>query len=607
MKQNKLLPGDPLKDTAVRSILLNLFDEYIPLTCYLVPADNESIWYALSPQPRGLHPIQFELYFNKKKDLFRYNQQCFQKAARARKPFLGQHHGLYDLFIPAFRKGRLAATVVSGSFLRAIPDETFLTDQWLDLSGRKPGLQDPEFLAYARVMLETPLLNQTLLSTYTRLLESVGQLAVGEADPVKFLAEIEQSKKNYFARGFSGRMARYVTAQRDRLTWGVWQGEELAPWDKEEFGLTRHANTVLAVRPSSTRGGLSDLALMVQAARLQFFAREWCWKIPETMAGVLEGEGCFLLTSPDPERKESHARLQIEDLARKFSEDIWKSLHLKVDIGVSQVGGSVSELPDSFRQALASLRLGHTLQKPVTFFSDLSLTSSASLYDPSHALCEALARGREDEVALARREFLERALWLSGERPEALRAHLLHVLYLAWDELRRRNVYQEYEFQTLLKSQEEKLDQAFSVDQLLEKFRELVDHTVRLFQSPAEGGRLDRLEKARRYMALNCRRKLSVGEVAKESGFSVSRFSHLYNQVFGISFIDDLLRMRLEEAGRLLKTSSLSVTQVAQSCGFSTSSHFTHIFGKRMGVTPQEYRQKQSSDFFTEPEKEKKN
>jgi len=43
------------------------------------------------------------------------------------------------------------------------------------------------------------------------------------------------------------RMWNYTAVKRNRLLWGAWQGSELAPWDKEEFHLTRHPNTVFAV------------------------------------------------------------------------------------------------------------------------------------------------------------------------------------------------------------------------------------------------------------------------------------------------------------------------------------------------------------------------
>ena len=387
-------------------------------------------------------------------------------------------------------------------------------------------------------------------------------------------------------------MIRYVATKRDRLRWGPWDGNVLAPWDQEEFGLTRHPNTVLAVRPVRLPGAQSDLIRAVQAARLQRFSQEWCRGEGNTVAGELEGEGCFLMTSPDPKKNKAQAQLQIRDLARRFSDAVYKALRFKTAAGISQVGAAVEDLPEYFHQALTALRFaGHLKQSPY-FYGDFPQVPPDGLYGLSRALVEAMGEGREGEISVIRGQFVQEALRLSTGSPDSLRVYFLHFFYLVWDEMRRRSVFNPEEFKAYRKSLEEKIGQAFSVEELLERFLEAVQQAIGYFQSPAEGSRLERLEAARRYMTLNCRRKLTVGEVARETGFSVSRFSHLFHEVFGESFIDTFTRLRCEEAGRLLQTTSLSVAQVAQTCGFGTSSHFTHIFKLRTGFTPLEYRQK---------------
>ena len=142
MKARPKPPIDPLRSAVVQSDLLNLFSNYIPLSCYLVPLGQDNDWYGLAPYPEGLHPFQFELYFGKKKQQDVYIKRCFQKAAKTRRAVLGCHQGLYDLFVPVIDQGKQVATVVSGSFLKTLPDESWLSDQWKNLSGRQPGAND---------------------------------------------------------------------------------------------------------------------------------------------------------------------------------------------------------------------------------------------------------------------------------------------------------------------------------------------------------------------------------------------------------------------------------------------------------------------------------
>lgn len=51
-----------------------------------------------------------------------------------------------------------------------------------------------------------------------------------------------------------------------------------------------------------------------------------------------------------------------------------------------------------------------------------------------------------------------------------------------------------------------------------------------------------------------------------------------------------LLDKRVEQAAALLTNSSLSIAEIAYACGFSSQSHMTTVFGKRVGVPPAQYR-----------------
>ena len=54
--------------------------------------------------------------------------------------------------------------------------------------------------------------------------------------------------------------------------------------------------------------------------------------------------------------------------------------------------------------------------------------------------------------------------------------------------------------------------------------------------------------------------------------------------------------MRCKKAKELLIDSRLSISQVGESAGFVTSSHFSHIFRKMEGCTPSEYRKRHQTD-----------
>lgn len=58
-----------------------------------------------------------------------------------------------------------------------------------------------------------------------------------------------------------------------------------------------------------------------------------------------------------------------------------------------------------------------------------------------------------------------------------------------------------------------------------------------------------------------------------------------------MSLSEYIIQKRLSIAKQLLETTELSIVEVSQRTGFSYSSYFVRIFKKKVGVTPQQYRQ----------------
>jgi AraC-like DNA-binding protein/quercetin dioxygenase-like cupin family protein len=83
-------------------------------------------------------------------------------------------------------------------------------------------------------------------------------------------------------------------------------------------------------------------------------------------------------------------------------------------------------------------------------------------------------------------------------------------------------------------------------------------------------------------------------ELARHLGLSRARMFEVFKQASGLTPNDCLLRYRIEHARELLKTSDQSITEIALASGFSSSQYFSHVFRKYAGVSPSEYRQRDS-------------
>lgn len=84
----------------------------------------------------------------------------------------------------------------------------------------------------------------------------------------------------------------------------------------------------------------------------------------------------------------------------------------------------------------------------------------------------------------------------------------------------------------------------------------------------------------------------TVEEACKSVYLSRSHFQHLYKRYFGISFVEDVINARIDFAKKLLLTGSLSISDIAERCGYKSSSHFIRQFGNEVGMSPDKFKNK---------------
>jgi AraC family L-rhamnose operon regulatory protein RhaS len=77
-----------------------------------------------------------------------------------------------------------------------------------------------------------------------------------------------------------------------------------------------------------------------------------------------------------------------------------------------------------------------------------------------------------------------------------------------------------------------------------------------------------------------------LDRAASRAGLSRRRFTDLFRDASGRTFVEFLSEVRLKHAARLLRSGEHSVAGVIFSCGFTDVSHFYRLFRKRFGAAP---------------------
>ncbi|MCM1528439.1 MAG: substrate-binding domain-containing protein [Alistipes sp.] len=84
----------------------------------------------------------------------------------------------------------------------------------------------------------------------------------------------------------------------------------------------------------------------------------------------------------------------------------------------------------------------------------------------------------------------------------------------------------------------------------------------------------------------------NISEIAAKLYLSKSYLQKIYKSYFGKSIIEEMIIFRIEKAKELLNTTEMTVTEIAQKCGYSSYNYFVRQFKGAEGVAPSEYRKK---------------
>jgi AraC family transcriptional regulator len=114
--------------------------------------------------------------------------------------------------------------------------------------------------------------------------------------------------------------------------------------------------------------------------------------------------------------------------------------------------------------------------------------------------------------------------------------------------------------------------------------------TAKETRAPSAAVPRPRLKRVLDRMQADLSRDLDLHSLAKESGYSRSHFLRMFRETMGVTPHQYLLRLRLQQAQRMIKERSSTLVDIAFTCGFSSHTHMSRMFRQAIGITPSEYR-----------------
>lgn len=96
---------------------------------------------------------------------------------------------------------------------------------------------------------------------------------------------------------------------------------------------------------------------------------------------------------------------------------------------------------------------------------------------------------------------------------------------------------------------------------------------------------------AEKFIDENFQNGITVSEVARSVGVSLSYLSRIYKEVTGSTLINLINLKKIEKAKDYLRNTDMKIYEIAEILGFENTTYFSYFFKKNTGMSPKEYKE----------------
>lgn len=271
-------------------------------------------------------------------------------------------------------------------------------------------------------------------------------------------------------------------------------------------------------------------------------------------------------------------------LAERLEQAVRKYQKYPVRIGVSDCARSLQSLPEACGQASAALRYALLCGgAPICRYEEV--LERAGTDDPADSLAEAIAASDEWSIA----QHIGRIVggWVvsgQAQSPSELQRLCLDLIARMHSVLgeRLRGGHQHISVELW-----ERLEACVTVPEMQ---RFLLDHCRDLTRRLLLTHENLVIEQALQWIHEQFTRDITLQELAEHVRMSSVWLSQLFKRETGKTFSEYVVDLRIREAKRLLRETTLKIYEIAEKVGYSNLQHFGQTFKKKCGMSPKEYR-----------------
>lgn len=91
------------------------------------------------------------------------------------------------------------------------------------------------------------------------------------------------------------------------------------------------------------------------------------------------------------------------------------------------------------------------------------------------------------------------------------------------------------------------------------------------------------------YLNEHLRERITIEKISKDFAISSSQIKKIFKENFGCGIIELFNNLKIEEAKRLIRESSMNFSEISEHLAFSSIYYFSELFKRKTGMTPSQY------------------
>ena len=323
---------------------------------------------------------------------------------------------------------------------------------------------------------------------------------------------------------------------------------------------------------------------------IQQFVQEMIDRHAQGLSFVLSDTEVIALLNVAEPRQSLASPGSLGDMIRR---QIRALSNMTVTIGISSSVEGLQGIPKAYNEAEIALlyRLivgGDNLLEYAAMTGNPHLGSGPKKWS-WEMLEKSIVEGKQESISRMVEQLIDE-LCSSAQSPESIHQQICKLLLYYYELSEELGVTERWLGTKDIRKVLFEICALSSRQELIEQCQGLLSSLTEGISKSREQKDRDPIASAQRYIELHYQQPLTLKDVADEVFLNPAYFSNLFKQRTGVTFIEHLTHIRIEEAKKKLAFTNEKIGVIAEETGFANVRHFNRVFRSLSGQSPKEYR-----------------